>query len=533
MSNEKESETKTRFPTFRRLFTWKMARRALIVFATLSTLAGVFYAEENFRGKRAWDKYRAELEAQGVQLDMAAFVPPQVPNEDNFCMTPLLAPLFDFNPPGSASGRFRDTNGFARAYSVSLYRPLGPAPNLNGVYWHGGGRAELSAWQDHFRSSTNYPSPEAVGTVGEDVLFALGKFEKELTELSEASRRPYARANLNYDTKNPASISIPHYAVIRNCAQILELRAVARLSLARSDEALEDLRLMFYLSDTVSDDLFMISQLVRIANLTQCLRVVWEGLSDHRWSDAQLAAIERQLSSIDLLAAMKRALQSEEAFGDKLIHLLQREPELLPQLTYDMDQLWSGADAGGARKFLFKLIPSGWYSFERKNYHIAFQKLGLTGGQDLAVRIDPRQFESNWRDMEDYIVKDPAWRLIRKHRVMSAILMPSLGGVPIKFTIGQNHRNLALLACALERHRLAKGSYPETLSELAPDWVAEIPNDPLTGEHLKYRRLEGGRFDLYSVGWNLEDDGGEPGLRNPNPEKPDYRKGDWVWRYPR
>ncbi|MGY8653401.1 MAG: hypothetical protein ACKVJX_07225, partial [Verrucomicrobiia bacterium] len=77
------------------------------------------------------------------------------------------------------------------------------------------------------------------------------------------------------------------------------------------------------------------------------------------------------------------------------------------------------------------------------------------------------------------------------------------------------------------------GSYPETLSEPVPDWVAEIPNDPLTGEHLKYRRLEGGRFDLYSVGWNLEDDGGESGLQNRNPEKPDYRKGDWVWRYPR
>jgi hypothetical protein len=68
MSNIKESEPKTRFPTFRRLFTWKMARRALIVFAVLATLTALFYAEENFRGKRVWDQYRAELEAQGVQL---------------------------------------------------------------------------------------------------------------------------------------------------------------------------------------------------------------------------------------------------------------------------------------------------------------------------------------------------------------------------------------------------------------------------------------------------------------------------------
>jgi hypothetical protein len=404
---------------------------------------------------------------------------------------------------------------------------------MDRLYWHIGGRTDLATWVEYYGESTNSPLPEVVGGAAETTLLALTKYSSVLEELRQASGRSFARFNLKYDAKNPAGILLPHCAVIRNCAQILDLRAVANLSLDRSDAAMKDLQLMFYLSDTSTAEPFLISQLVRIANLNQCLRVIWEGLSDHRWPDAQLAAIQKQLRSIDLLAAMKRALQSEEAFGDKLIHLLQREPELLPQLTYDMDQLWSGADAGGARKFLFKLIPSGWYSFERKNYHIAFQKLGLTGGQDLAVRIDPRQFESNWRDMEDYIVKGPAWRLIRKHRVMSAILMPSLGGVPIKFTIGQNHLNLALLACALERHRLAKGSYPETLSEPVPDWVAEIPNDPLTGEHLKYRRLEGGRFDLYSVGWNLEDDGGESGLQNRNPEKPDYRKGDWVWRYPR
>ncbi len=65
--------------------------------------------------------------------------------------------------------------------------------------------------------------------------------------------------------------------------------------------------LMFYLAETARDEPFLISQLVRIANLKQCQRVVWEGLASNRWSDPQLAAIQKQFASVDLLAAMKRS----------------------------------------------------------------------------------------------------------------------------------------------------------------------------------------------------------------------------------
>lgn len=282
MSNETESEPKTRFPTFRRLFTWKMARRALIVFAVLATLAALFYAEENFRGKRAWDKYRAELEAQGVQLDLAAFVPPQVPDDENFAMTPFLAPLTDFNPPGTGQGHWRDTNGFQRASGFRLTDQNYRVQEMNRLYWHVGGRTDLEAWAKYFRESTNLPLPEVVGGAAETTLLALTKYSSVLEELRQASGRPFARFNIRYDAKNPAGILLPHCVVLRNCVQILDLRAVANLSLDRSDEALHDLQLMFYLADTGTADPFLITQLVRITNLNQCLRVIWEGLSDHQ-----------------------------------------------------------------------------------------------------------------------------------------------------------------------------------------------------------------------------------------------------------
>ena len=76
----------------------------------------------------------------------------------------------------------------------------------------------------------------------------------------------------------------------------------------------------------------------------------------------------------------------------------------------------------------------------------------------------------------------------------------------------------ALIACALERYRLAHDAYPETLDALVPQFLAQIPPDLIGGRSLHYRRAADGKFLLYSVGWNETDDGGKPGSQD-----------DWIW----
>ena len=83
----------------------------------------------------------------------------------------------------------------------------------------------------------------------------------------------------------------------------------------------------------------------------------------------------------------------------------------------------------------------------------------------------------------------------------------------------QSSIHLALVACALERHRLAHGTYPETLDALVPRFIGRLPHDIIGGQPLKYRPGPGDRFTLYSVGWDEKDDGGKPG-------------DDWVWTQP-
>jgi len=76
------------------------------------------------------------------------------------------------------------------------------------------------------------------------------------------------------------------------------------------------------------------------------------------------------------------------------------------------------------------------------------------------------------------------------------------------FASAQAATDLARVACALERHWLAHGAYPDALNALSPAFLRELPRDVISGRPLVYRHGEGERFVLYSVGWNETDDSG-------------------------
>ena len=93
--NDHRSHRKRLFPTFAWLFRWRHVRVALFIVACLATLIALLYAEENWRGKRAWDRRVQELESRGITLDLASVIPPAVPDSQNFAAHPLVASLFN------------------------------------------------------------------------------------------------------------------------------------------------------------------------------------------------------------------------------------------------------------------------------------------------------------------------------------------------------------------------------------------------------------------------------------------------------
>jgi hypothetical protein len=74
---------------------WRVARRSLIGLAVCLTAIGLFYTEENWRGKAAWESCKRALEAQGVDFKWADYIPAAVPEDQNVFGIPEMQRWFN------------------------------------------------------------------------------------------------------------------------------------------------------------------------------------------------------------------------------------------------------------------------------------------------------------------------------------------------------------------------------------------------------------------------------------------------------
>ncbi|MEL7485131.1 MAG: hypothetical protein AAFN41_12370 [Planctomycetota bacterium] len=90
----------------------------------------------------------------------------------------------------------------------------------------------------------------------------------------------------------------------------------------------------------------------------------------------------------------------------------------------------------------------------------------------------------------------------------------ALGGVSAVVAMENSYRNeLRSLETALAITIFIdkNGVPPDTLAQLVPEYLAEVPRDAYDGSALRYEAgLPSMRYRLYSVGWDGVDDGGKP-----------------------
>src|ERR1035437_822934 len=138
-----------------RFVRWLLCRRNFkrLVFGTacLATFIALFYAEEDWRGWHAWQKFKREWEAKGERFDPASVIPPTVPEDQNFAMTPIVASSYLYildknghriNPP--------NTNVVNRLNMTTVHNDEWPT-NGNGN-WQKSTVSDLKVWQQYYRA---------------------------------------------------------------------------------------------------------------------------------------------------------------------------------------------------------------------------------------------------------------------------------------------------------------------------------------------------------------------------------------------
>jgi len=497
--------------------------RGLVVLAVLFALVCGLFAEENWRGQRAWEKCRRELEARGVELDWTKFIPPPVPDEENFAMTPFLAPLLDFNPKPRSPEQppWRDKEGHDRAMNFAA--ALVPANNKGEIppTIFDGRMTDLEVTLSMLRSDTNssvwVPGASNRVQAATAVLSALGQYNAVVEEIRGASKRPHCRFNVEYDKDDPISILLPHYMVLQRVSRLLQVRASAELALGKPDAAFEDVKLMFYIAGATRDEPFLIGGMVRGTMLKRTEQIVWEGLADRKWSEAQLHDFQAQLNTFAILKTLATGLRAERAaFGNTLFRYLRSHKNALRSLI-------SSDNPSGSLAYLLG-GPEGWMYQEQAVYHRLQDERLRPCFDPEHGRVFPGVTEENRKSLEREFSGSVFWH----HAAMSKLLLANMVTLFQRAAVGQERLNQTIVACALERYRLAKGKYPDTLEALCPVFADNVPADVCDGRPPRYRLLPDGDFVLYGVGWNEKDDGGLIVMREDGSE-PNPDQGDWVW----
>ncbi len=474
---------------------------------------------ENWRGNRAWQAYQDEAKARGDRLDLETVIPPPVPDAENFASAPLFKPLYDFTREGSPIGEVHWRDPEAKA-ALDQIDPLGPTKQQTNSQtkpqtWRHGHAMDLAAWQSFYRDRSDFPKNPQPQSAGEDILLALSKFDPFYSQLREACQRPQSRFPVRYEDN--VSTRLPHLGVLRQLAKIASLRAVAELSLQQNDRAFEDTGIALRLTESISTEPILISILVQIAMQDLAMQPIWEGLTQHRWNEAQLAELDTRLAKFNHARSMANGIRGERnLFTVPVMDILKSNPQILYSPKSD-------GNSEGNLGSLFPLMPSGWFQQNKVTMCLMDDAMRQT--------IDPearRFFPDRAEQMEKQMERLPrGWG--HPYTCFASYAQPALLNAEVRCAAQQGSIDLARIAIALERHRLKHEKYPPSLEALdATCDPGGIPADCATGRPPHYRCTDGETYSLYYEGWNQVDDGGKAVLKGSG-NTIDLQQGDWVW----
>jgi hypothetical protein len=537
---------------------WFISREAwrLYGWTVVFTVSAVvlFYNIELWRGKRAWASVVREAKARGESLDYDTLLTPQPPNNQNFAKAPLFAPIFE-TPPLVPFGQARPPTSpqldEVQRFAVRLDR--GGTPFASWLAGHETQFEEL--WNFHFRtnrraslaSSANtasfsndagadfgrrgipfIPRADTAGFANDAAaaVAILAELEKQRPILDEL--RPFSERGECWFPLDgpPGSLLSRQGAAMNGLLRVLRLRASAELASGRAGAAFSDVQFILRLADYGRQKPQPASTAYARHHLAvvDALQPLWEGLTKRRWTAAQIAELQRQLEGLNLLDDYPEAVRADALTMATLVESL--IPSSSPKPAR---KLFDTADEQRTLDWVRLVYPTGWSLQNQAAIH------------RFHLETTSRYLEPAERRMVGERHGEPRGLFTSSDPLFPTFMTPKVwqmfDDASESFPFAQTAVDLATLACALERYRLAHGEFPPTLAELAPQFVAKLPRDIITGELLKYRRTDGGGFVLYSVGFNQTDDGGKPCVRQKNwqgqPEpRFDLDQNDWVWTCP-
>jgi hypothetical protein len=259
-----------------------------------------------------------------------------------------------------------------------------------------------------------------------------------------------------------------HLHDVRAVVRLLALDVHVKAVRGKEDDALASLAALFAATNTLSHQLTVLEQEVRMGTLSLALSQVELLLNEAELTDPQLAQLAQQLATCDIQGSFTHSLRGERAMG---LQAFGQFPGISPR----------SLDCQNYLQLLTQMIdcstqplPAG-----RQQWH------KVVG-----------QFQARQKAM-------PSWD--QSKLAATNQLLPMLAKFFDAYVKTAAYREALIATVAAERHRLKSGEFPAQLADLVPSQLPSVPLDPFDGQPLRTRRSSH-ELLIYSVGVNGEDD---------------------------
>jgi hypothetical protein len=313
------------------------------------------------------------------------------------------------------------------------------------------------------------------------------------------------------DSDKPNAL-LPYLADLKSVEWTFATAAMVALHDGKPDEAWTNVLASSCLVTEYAPEPIGISHLVRCACVPVAFNTLWNALQAHHWADQRLGDLQRRWENVDFLSALPETFAHTRAETVAMFELERHEPVQSP-VTFK--------DALRSPRTAFPLLRDRWTSSRYRVREIyEDEKAVLLHYRDRELEQRNAIKARTWIEMRDLpgvtnqIPFAPTHRRGGRTlsylnlRQMNVNIMSEGRGLLSHVAEAESQRRLIITALALERFRNRHGSYPAALSELAPEFLAKVPEDFMDGKPLRYERASDDRFVLYSVGLDCVDNGG-------------------------
>ena len=492
---------------------WKIliALGILLLLAAASAWVTAHHQPQN-----AVEDYKKLLRAKGEKLELSEVLPPSMPPESNS----VNAVRDAFSMFGSGNEKIPDAMKMV-------------APGKAMVGW-----MQLDARSSDFTNSWD------------DFTADVEANRPAIELLHQVLERPKLDFQLDY--KKGIALLLPHLSPLKRATQKLDAAVIYDLHNGERGAAVTNILTMLALVQRNASEGLLISHLVRIAMTSITVTPTWEFLQAANATDAPLAALQKGWEQMDFLSDAENTFETDRVWGMDFIQKARASHENFEgAFSVVASMSSSGSSSSGwdwetiTEKSRHAVAEVMW----RSSWSYSDELRTLKGEQIVLEALRTMQTNQSQFYKADYDAMTSRLSSLgitnAGEAFFRALKIPNLNEVFGDWGSGPAVRKaikmqascrVVVAAIALKRFQLKHGKWPDTLNELAPEFLPSVPVDPYDGKPLRYHPNADGTFLLYCVGEDGVDDGGDPnlpvGITSSSLNWQNAHARDWVWPQP-